>query len=755
MMVRHKATRLLFLAAAVVLGLVMAAGDFQGSPVHAQPVASPGVTISETSLEIEEGNTALYTVVLDTAPAGYVGVSIGGFRAADLTLNRAQLFFTVQNWNVPQTVAVTANHDNDGIDEAAVTLTHTVSSPDDGDYDGLSAAGVTVTVTDDDYAEVLIEDDSLEMEEGGSNFTAVWLATMPAGTVTLTIGGATGTDLTPDPASLTFTPQNWRRGQRVTFTVEHDDDLADDPQVIITFTASSLDDGDYDGLEPLTLPINTSDDDRPGVTVTPNNLRSDEGGSAKTYTVVLDTQPTAEVTVRAYTPEPNSFERFLAFTTQNWNIPQEVQVDFAPVDNNTFNSNYDIYHSANYRPVVSVTSRDRDVPASFSLGEVQPVAEDAGTMRVEVVGVTTGEGAPTTDFALRLQAYELESLGFRPATAGSDFVGVDEQIDFPRDGFTEFINDRGQTRYRQTVTFDVEILNDGIAEDTETFGLELSPSEEFRFLGAFIPHFGFLRDVKITDDDTAGVTISETSLEIDEGASDTYEVALDTEPEGNVTVTIEDATGTDLTPDPASLTFTKQNWIAPQTVTVTAGQDHDVLDDEAILTHTVSSSRDGIYDGLSAADVTVSVTDNDRPPVTVSFESATYSPTEGDSFEVKVILSGDPERTVVVPLTRTEQGGASVDDYSGVPANVTFNAGETEKSFTFTAIPDEVDDDGKSVELGFGSPPADGVSAGYIVEAIVSIDGRRRAFAGDRQFRGQHLLRLGARRRAGCAHPGR
>ena len=107
--------------------------------------------------------------------------------------------------------------------------------------------------------------------------------------------------------------------------------------------------------------------------------------------------------------------------------------------------------------------------------------------------------------------------------------------------------------------------------------------------------------------------------------------------------------------------------------------------------------------------------------MTVSFDSATYSPTEGDSFAVTVILSGDPERTVVVPLTRTEQGGASVDDYSGVPANVTFNAGETEKSFTFTAIPDEVNDDGKSVELGFGSPPADGVSAGYIVEAIVSI----------------------------------
>ena len=521
MTLRHKATRLLFLAAAVVLGLAMAAGDFQGSPVHAQPVASPGVTISETSLEIEEENTALYTVVLDTEPAGYVGVLIEGFRAADLTLNRAQLFFTVQNWNVPQTVAVTADHDNDGIDEAEVTLTHTVSSPDDGGYDGLSAASVTVTVTDDDYAALGTNFPSVEIEEGDSFTTSVWLDTMPAGTVTVTIGGATGTDVTLDKSSLTFTPRNWWRSQEVTFTVEHDGDLADDPQVIITFTANSLDDSDYDGLEPLTLPLHTSDDDRPGVTVTPSSLSNDEGGSAKTYTMALDTPPTADVTVRAYTSRSiYSFERSLTFTTQNWNIPQEVQVDFAPVDNNARNSNYRIYHSADYHPIVSVTSIDRDVQASFSLGEVQPVAEDAGTVRVEVVGVTFKEGTPTTDYAVRILSFELGSHRGVPATAGSDFVKVDEQIDFPRDGFAEFVNDDGETRYRQMVTFDVEILNDGIAEDTETFGLELRLSYEIRYSGAIL--MPSHEQIEITDDDTAGVTISETSLEIDEGASDTY-----------------------------------------------------------------------------------------------------------------------------------------------------------------------------------------------------------------------------------------
>ena len=375
---------------------------------------------------------------------------------------------------------------------------------------------------------------------------------------------------------------------------------------------------------------------------------------------MLDTPPTAEVVVRAYTNSTRyPFERFLTFTTENWNIPQEVQVDFAPVDNNTRDSRHRIYHSANGSPSVLVISRDRDVTVVFGLTEVQPLEEDAGTARVEILGTTLEEGAPTTDFAASFQAYGSASHLGTAATAGIDFVEVDEQIDFPRTGFTEFVNDDGKTRYRQTVTFDVEILNDVIAEGTEVISIQLSPSVEFHFVGAGVFGNLSLKSVVITDDDTAGVTISETSLEIDEGASDTYEVALDTEPEGDVTVTIQGAAATDLTPDPASLTFTKRNWIAPQTVTVTAGQDHDVLDDEAILTHTVSSSRDGIYDGLSAADVTVSVTDNDRPPVTVSFESATYSPTEGDSFAVTVILSGDPERTVVVPLTRTEKGGAS------------------------------------------------------------------------------------------------
>ena len=110
----------------------------------------------------------------------------------------------------------------------------------------------------------------------------------------------------------------------------------------------------------------------------------------------------------------------------------------------------------------------------------------------------------------------------------------------------------------------------------------------------------------------------------------------------------------------------------------------------------------------------------DVPSVTVSFEQGTYTVAEGGTVEVTVTLDPDPERTVTVPLTVTDQDGASPGDYSGVPANVTFNNGDTSESFTFTATDDTVDDDGKSIQLGFGVLPT-GVSTGGTATSTVSI----------------------------------
>ena len=107
------------------------------------------------------------------------------------------------------------------------------------------------------------------------------------------------------------------------------------------------------------------------------------------------------------------------------------------------------------------------------------------------------------------------------------------------------------------------------------------------------------------------------------------------------------------------------------------------------------------------------------PTVYVSFEQGTYTVAEGSSVTVTVELSADPERSVMISISRTNQDGADEDDYS-LPGNVTFDSGETSQTITFGASVDTVDDDGESVTLGFDQLPP-GVSAGTTNVATVSI----------------------------------
>ena len=72
-------------------------------------------------------------------------------------------------------------------------------------------------------------------------------------------------------------------------------------------------------------------------------------------------------------------------------------------------------------------------------------------------------------------------------------------------------------------------------------------------------------------------------------------------------------------------------------------------------------------------------------PVKVSFERTGYTVVEGYTVTVTVTLSKDPERQVVIPITKTEEGGLTSADYSGVPDTVIFNSGDTSSTFTFTA----------------------------------------------------------------------
>ena len=87
----------------------------------------------------------------------------------------------------------------------------------------------------------------------------------------------------------------------------------------------------------------------------------------------------------------------------------------------------------------------------------------------------------------------------------------------------------------------------------------------------------------------------------------------------------------------------------------------------------------------------------------VSFGAASYTVAEGSSRTVIVTLDADPERTVVIPIEAANEGGASDSDYTGVPESVTFDAGETSKSFDVSAVEDNLSESGERVKLSFGT----------------------------------------------------
>ena len=208
-----------------------------------------------------------------------------------------------------------------------------------------------------------------------------------------------------------------------------------------------------------------------------------------------------------------------------------------------------------------------------------------------------------------------------------------------------------------------------------------------------------------------------------EGNTVTVKVTLNADPERTVTIPITTtdqggASSADYSGVPARITFNAGDTEVD--ITFTAASDSVDDDGESVKLTFGNTLPAGVSAGTTN-ETTVSITDDDVPSVEVSFEQGTYTVAEGSTVPVTVTLNADPERTVTIPITTTDQDGASSSDYSGVPASVTFNAGDTEVDINFSASSDSVDDDGESVKLTFGNTLPTGVSAGNTDEAVVSI----------------------------------
>ena len=701
-----------------------------------------GVSMSRQNLAVPEGGSNTYEVVLARQPTGDVTVTVTVEDTAnnDVTTVQETLVFTTANWNVPKTVTVRAAEDDDAVTDSGVIISHTVGG---ADYEGVTAPGLLVSITENDVVGVTISPTTLTVAEGdatGVEYTVV-LTSKPAGDVTVTISGHSGTGTTlSNDNKLTFTAVNWGTAQTVTVKASEDDDGVTDADVSLAHAIASADDTDYNALADHTVTVSITENDVVGVTISPTTLTVAEGDSTWVdYTVVLTSKLDGDVTVTisghasthlTVTSAGLNEDGALTFTTANWATAQTVTVKASEDDDGVTDADITLAHDiasdddSDYNALA-----DQSVTVSITENDVVGVTINPTTLTV-AEGDSTGAdytvvltSKPAGDVAVTISGHSGTDLTLSGTTLSND-----NKLTFTTANWAT----------AQTVTVKASEDDDGVTDADVSLAHDIASDDD--------TDYNALADqtvtVSITEDDVVGVTINPTTLMVAEGDATgaDYTVVLTSKPAGDVTVTISGHSGTDLTVASAglnedgALTFTTDNWGTAQTVTVTAAEDDDgVTDADVSLAHDISSADDTDYNVLADQTVTVSITEDDEneangPTVTVSFEKEIHYTIEGASgvAGVEVLLSGPLATEVTIPVTVLSQSTADPDDYvvddiGGYASDpgLTFSPGETFGYVFVKAVLDTLDEQTETVVLGFGTLP-EGVTEGspnrYTVE---------------------------------------
>ena len=242
----------------------------------------------------------------------------------------------------------------------------------------------------------------------------------------------------------------------------------------------------------------------------------------------------------------------------------------------------------------------------------------------------------TTQYEGRVEVYYDEQWG----TVCDDFFGLeDAEVVCRQLSYGSALQSRGRAHFGQPVMASQIWLDDVGCGGTEARLLDCQRvnggdySGEFRFSPIGDHNCNHSEDVGVVCQGTSttvptdpGILKSPGLLTVVEGEASTYSVVLMSAPTGEVTVTMSRykrtviERRTVIKVNPSTLTFTPDNWSAPQTVTVRALDDNNAVMGEGGIYH---ESSGGGYDDVAPSWVVVRVEDDDAFPGSVPVPSVT------------------------------------------------------------------------------------------------------------------------------------
>ncbi|MFO0702717.1 MAG: Calx-beta domain-containing protein [Candidatus Andersenbacteria bacterium] len=571
-----------------------------------------GFTLTPSgALTANEGTSTSYSIVLTSQPTADVTVTLGT-DASQLTLPGGALTFTSANWDTPQLVNVDVNDNAVDDGDRAVHITHTVGSSDPK-YSVLTIGDKVVNVTDNDTTGITVDQSSgsTAVTEGGAadSYTVV-LTSQPTADVTVDL--TNGGQIQVNPSSLTFTAGTWNVPQTVTVTAV-DNQIAENPLQEPIHQAVTSADPLYAAVSLPDVDVAVTDDDTADITLTQSNgvTAVVEGSTTDSYTVVLTSQPTADVNVAlSHSAQVQTSANTLTFTGVTWNVPQTVTV--TAVDD-------DVAEGAHADTVSHLVTSADPFYDGFGLGDVNVQVGDNDAAGLQVVESNASsdvvEGSTTDSITVALTSQPTQQVDVALGTDAGQLTANPGSLQF------------NAGNWDQPQQVDLAAVNDDVAEDATVTPLSFTTTSADSFYdGAVTADV----NVQVGDNDTAALfTVTNDGETVEEGGSSAqFTLQLTSQPTADVQV---DLAFNDqvIDTDTQALQFTAGTWSTPQAVMVFAVDDDiaEGVHDGAVDFTAVSA--DSKYNGSTTSPIAVSVIDNDSAGVVVTESSGSTLVKEG------------------------------------------------------------------------------------------------------------------------------
>ena len=575
------------------------------SPVFKVAAAAvPELTFGAATYSGGEGGGSIdVTVNADSAPSIDVTVNLsaanGTARGSGTDFTTPASTFTFRSGRTSETISISIV--DDLILENHETFTLTLGAASDSSYTVGSQSSTVVTITDDDSVTVKLQHATQSVAEGDGTVVMRVLKDGDAdiavlGTLTMTdgtaIGGSdpteAGIDYDDDPIPSFSIPAGV---SSVDLAVPVNDD--DEVEASETFTVALTAVGGQRGVSvgsPASTTVTITDNDvanNPPTVANPIPNQTATVGTSFGYTFATNTFTDADGDSLTYTAVKSDgaglpgWLSFNASTRRFSGTPTSagtVSVKVTAVDGNggTVSDIFDIVVSAPAVPVVSFSS------ATYGGGEA------AGSRSVSVT--VNVDRAPTAD--LRVSFTVSGS-----ATPGADYTALGSSVTIQRGATSAVVV--------------VSITDDLVGDPSEEIVLTLTDGT------AYDVGTTGVATVTISDDDTTGLVLSVTRLDIAEGRQKSFEVKLASQPTGIVQVDVSVPSGSGMSlsqstgPNPRSqklsFFFVRSEWDEGLTVVVNAHTDDDLVDASAVVSLEAFA---GGYDAVTAS-LPVTVTDTE------------------------------------------------------------------------------------------------------------------------------------------------